>query len=116
VAALAVVYAAAVVIFWAAQHHTGLIVPVMAAPGLSHAPTAMDCTSSYPCFYPAGYAIDTVIPLINVRQASYWVPNGHVPWGDALVVFTWLDTVLGWALVTLAVVGYTGLASKADAP
>jgi predicted acyltransferase (DUF342 family) len=110
---LAGLYLAAVMIFWAAQHHANLIMPVGPLPS-GTAPTAMHCMSSYPCFYPAGYAIDVVIPIINVHQASYWGPNGHVPWGDALTIFTWLATALGWLLATLAVAGYTGLVRAAD--
>jgi predicted acyltransferase (DUF342 family) len=113
VLALALVYVAAVVIFWTAQHHANLIVPVMNA-GSGPAPAAMHCTSGYPCFYPAGYAIDVVIPIINVHQASFWGPNGDAPWGDALTVFTWLGTAVGWALATLAVAGYTGLVRSSD--
>jgi hypothetical protein len=30
--------------------------------GLHYLPSATECTSSYPCFYPFGYTIDTVIP------------------------------------------------------
>jgi predicted acyltransferase (DUF342 family) len=110
---LAGLYLVAVMIFWAAQHHANLIMPVGTLPS-GTAPTAMHCMSSYPCFYPAGYAIDVVIPIINVHQASYWGPNGHVPWGDALTIFTWLATALGWLLATLAVAGYTGLVRAAD--
>ena len=111
---LALVYVTAVVIFWIAQHHAGLIVPVMNTTSAPEA-TAMDCISGYPCFYPAGYAIDVVIPIINVHQASYWAPNGHASWGNILTAFTWLATAFGWALATLAVAGYTGLARNTDA-
>ena len=113
--ALAVVYVAAVVIFWTAQHHGNLIVPLMETASGHQPPPVTQCTTSYPCFYPAGYAIDTVIPLINVHQATYWGPNGEATWGHALVVFTWVDTALGWALATLAVAGYTGLVRNSDA-
>jgi hypothetical protein len=109
VAALATLYAVAFVIFLIAQHHTGWLIPVLAPTGMHPLPSASHCTSSYACFYPAGYAIDTVIPLVNVHQSTYWLPNGHAPWGHALVIFTWVSTILGWALATLAVAGYTGL-------
>jgi DNA segregation ATPase FtsK/SpoIIIE, S-DNA-T family len=62
--------------------------------------------------YPAGYAIDTVIPIISVHQAQYWGPNGHASWGKAWVVSTWIATGLGWALATLLVAGYTGLVRR----
>ena len=91
-----------------------LIVPVMPTAGGHQPPPVTQCTSVYPCFYPIGYAIDTVIPIINVHQATYWGPNGHAVWGRALVAFTWAGTALGWALATLAVAGYTGLARNSD--
>ena len=112
VAALAILYVAAVVIFLVAQHHPGALIPVMASPALHPVPDAAHCTSSYPCFYPAAYAIDTVIPIINVHQATFWGPNGHAPLGHALAAFTWISIVAGWALTTLAVAGYTGLVRR----
>ena len=59
-----------------AQHH-GLIVPVGNLTNLHPTPVPTRCVGNYPCFYPAGYAIDTVIPIINVHQAAYWGPSGH---------------------------------------
>jgi hypothetical protein len=94
-----------------AQHH-GLIEAVGNAKGLNPAPTATRCTSSYPCFYPAGYAIDTVVPLISVHQSAYWGPDGHAAWSWIWVTGTWIATGFGWALVTLLVAGYTGLARR----
>lgn len=111
---IAVVYAVAVAVFLVAQHHAGLIVPLMETSSGKPAPPVTQCTSSYPCFYPAGYAIDTVIPIINVHQATYWGPNGQASWGHALTVFTWVCTALGWALATLTVAGYTGLVRNTD--
>ena len=100
------------VIFWAlscfAQDHH-LIEPVGNTENLKRAPSATQCTSDYPCFYPAGYAVDTVVPLINVHQAANWGPDGSGPGGAAFVVSTWIATGLGWALATLLVAGYTGL-------
>jgi hypothetical protein len=58
------------------------------------------------------FAVDTVIPVINVHQATYWGPNGHSLLGHALAIFTWVSTVLGWLLATLAVAGYTGLVRR----
>jgi hypothetical protein len=111
---LALLYGIAVAVFTAAQYHGNLIVPVAQTSAGKQAPPAYQCTSVYPCFYPAGYAIDTVIPIINVHQASYWGPNGDNPLGGALTAFTWVCTALGWALATLSVAGYTGLARSSD--
>ena len=86
-----------------------VIVPIGEIEGLHSVPSATQCTSEYPCFYPAGYTVDTVVPIINVHQADYWGPDGHAPWGWVWVGGTWIATGLGWALATLLVAGYTGL-------
>ena len=88
------------------------MVPVGDTDGLHFVPSATQCTSSYPCFYAVGYAVDTVIPIISVHQADNWGPYGQVPWGRAWVAGTWIATGLGWALATLLVAGYTGLVRR----
>ena len=60
-AAIFVIFAA--LSFLAQQHH--LMVPGGNTESLHYQPSATECTSRYPCFYPVGYAIDTVIPIIN---------------------------------------------------
>ena len=82
------------------------------SPACTPVPVAAGCTSNYPCFYPAGYAIDVVTPIINVHQADSWGPNWNVPWGWAWAADTWAATGLGWALATLLFAGYTGLARR----
>jgi hypothetical protein len=105
---LAVVFAAFLALSVIAQHQH-VMVPIGEIEGLHSVPSAMRCASDYPCFYPIGYAIDTVIPIINVHQADNWGPNGHAPWGWFWVGVTWATTAVGWALATLLVAGYTGL-------
>ena len=92
--------------------HMHVIVPVGNTAGIHPIPNADRCISDYPCFYPAGYAIDTVIPIINVHQADNWGLDGHAPWGWAWLAGTWIVTGFGWALATLLVAGYTGLARQ----
>ncbi len=105
---LAVVFLAFLVLSIIGQHRH-VIVPVADTGRLKPAPTATRCTSDYPCFYPFGYTVDTVIPIINVHQADYWGPDGHAPAGWVWVVGAWGATAAGWALATLLVAGYTGL-------
>jgi hypothetical protein len=112
---IAVLYAAVLVVFSYAQHRAGLIVPVQSVQGLHPRPTASLCTGHYPCFSPAGYALDTVIPLINVHQADYWGPNASAGSGWLLVYVSWSATLLGYAFATLAVAGFTGLVRNTDA-
>jgi hypothetical protein len=95
-----------VMILFAQQHHA--VVPVSDLVASVHpAPVATRCIPSYPCFYPLGYAVDMVIPVINVHQADFWGLNG---WG--WVAGGWAVIVLGWAAVILLVVGYTRLVRR----
>jgi hypothetical protein len=101
---LVVVFVAFLVMSLFAQHHHAIVPVNDLAVGVHPVPVATRCASSYPCFYPLGYTVDVVIPVINLHQADFWGLDG---WG--WVVGSWTATVLGWAAVTLLVVGYTGL-------
>jgi hypothetical protein len=105
---LTVLFVAFLVLSIVGQHHH-VIVPIGDIKGLHQMPSATHCTKDYPCFYPVGYTVDTVVPIINVHQADFWGPDGHAPWGWFWVGGTWAATVAGWALATLLVAGYTGL-------
>jgi hypothetical protein len=105
---LALVFVAFLVLSIIGQHRH-VIVPVGSTTGLNPVPTATTCTSDYPCFYPFGYAVDTVIPIINVHQADHWGPDANASAGWLWVVGGWGATAAGWALATLLVAGYTGL-------
>lgn len=107
---LLIVYLGAWVFFGAAQHQPDLMVPTQVTSSMRPAPSARVCTANYPCFYPAGYAIDSVMPLVSVGQAENWRPNGAADWGWVYVYGTWVITGLGWAFSTLTVAFYTGLA------
>jgi hypothetical protein len=96
----------------AVAQHLHVIIPRGEITGLHTLPSATDCTGSYPCLNPAGYAADTVLPIINVHQAEFWGISGHGPFGWAWVAASWLMTGLGWATVTLLVAGYTGLVRR----
>jgi hypothetical protein len=95
--------------FSLAQSGGSVIVPAGDVTGLHPAPTASRCQSDYPCFSPAGFALDIVVPIINVHQPDNWRVNRHSSWGWAWMLAAWLATLLGWAFVTLFVAGYTGL-------
>jgi hypothetical protein len=108
---LIVVYVLALLGTLVAQHYDAVVVPVKEVKGVP-LPRANKCRQTYPCFYPAGYALDLVVPIINVRQAENWRLNGAVSWGWVYVGGAWIFTGLGYALTTLIVVGYTGLVRK----
>jgi hypothetical protein len=109
---LVAVYLAVLLVVWGAQHQDRVIVPAKDTKAIRPVPTALHCSPGYPCFYPAGYALDVVVPIINLRQAENWRPNGHAPWGWAYFAVGWVATGLGWAFTTLAVAGYTGLVRR----
>jgi hypothetical protein len=112
VSLLACLYALVVLAIWCAQHHSDVMVPAKDTAALTPAPTALHCRSGHPCFYPATYALDVVVPIVKVGQADSWRIDGTAPWGWAYLAGSGLATGLGWALTTLAVVGYTGLVRK----
>jgi hypothetical protein len=109
---LVAIYAVVLLVFWGAQHHDSVIVPAKDTKTMTPAPTALHCSPAYPCFYPAGYAIDVVVPIVNLGQAEHWRPDGHAAWGSAYLGVEWVATGFGWAFTTLAVAGYTGLVRR----
>jgi cytoskeletal protein CcmA (bactofilin family) len=110
-AGMVTVYLIIVIISILAQHQ-GVIIPVGDTTNLHPVPVASRCTSDYPCFYPAGYAFDVVVPLINVHQAQYWGINAAAPWGWAWISATWIATVLGWTGATFLVAGLTSIGRR----
>jgi hypothetical protein len=92
--------------------HQGTLIEASNIQNASLHPTALHCVTGYPCFYPAGYAFDLVVPLVNIHQAEFWQVNGHHWLGWLWVLGSWTATALGWFLATLLVVGYTGLARQ----
>ena len=78
-------------------------------------------STTYPVFNSLVYSIDVFIPLVDFHQTKYWLPNANRgdrvipngPWplhtGGLLLFWFWAETVLGWVLSTLFVVGLTGL-------
>ena len=68
------------------------------------------CRPGYPCFNPFVYSYQLLIPGLDLRQATYWLPNSDSqPWGLLLMLYTWLMIILGWVLATAVVAGITQL-------
>ena len=74
-----------------------------------------------PKFCAMVYSLDMFVPLVDLRQANYWLPNGNrgaevfklkglrLRWGDLLCFYMWVHIIFGWIFTTLFVVGLTGL-------
>lgn len=60
-------------------------------------------------FQPIIYSVDTLIPLVDLREADRWLPTpGPVRW------YLWFHITMGWTFSTLFVVGLTGLVRRAS--
>ena len=78
-------------------------------------------SEEYPVFNSFVYSIDVFIPVVDLHQVKYWLPNANrgselVPTSSAalctgglLLFWLWIETALGWILTTLFLVGITGL-------
>jgi hypothetical protein len=61
------------------------------------------------CFSPVLYAIDTVVPLISLDQRSSWYPDTHVRYGQLVLWWLNLATLLGWLLSSIFVLSLARL-------
>ena len=75
-------------------------------------------------FHALVYSIDMFVPLVDIYQAKYWLPDPelkaewrpfNLSWfkvpvsGNVLRWYLWFHISIGWILTTLLVVGLTGL-------
>jgi hypothetical protein len=81
-------------------------------------------STDYPKFNSFFYSLDTFVPVIDLHMKGYWLPNANkkgevrilekinIPIGSCLRVWLWLQIISGWILITLFIVGLTGLIKK----
>jgi hypothetical protein len=76
-------------------------------------PTASDCDGGYPCLQPVVYALDNVVPIVDLGQRSRWTPDqshrGTGWWDDGrwLATALWAASAVGWILATLVAASFT---------
>jgi len=82
-----------------------------AAPGQSQLACflAQPEASSYPAFNASMYSLDTLFPVLEIGQKSYWRPDPDKPWGSAVMAYYYFQALVGWALSLLAIAGFSGL-------
>ena len=80
--------------------------------------------NEYPTFQFIIYSIDAFLPVVDLHQSKYWLPNANkgkvfcktrwftIRWGGILLFYLWWHIAVGWILSTLFVVGLTGLVPK----
>ncbi|MEM8925992.1 MAG: hypothetical protein AAGD35_21005 [Actinomycetota bacterium] len=59
------------------------------------------------CFNAVFYAVDTVVPLVDLHQRSTWRVDTDAPYGEAYEWTLNLATLLGWAASSTLVLGLT---------
>ncbi len=79
-------------------------------------------SEDYPKFNALVYSLDMFVPLVDLRQASYWLPSAPGP-SEAertlmpidvrlLRLYMWFHILAGWVLSSLLVVGLSGLVKR----
>ncbi|MDY7008904.1 MAG: hypothetical protein SWX82_34605, partial [Cyanobacteriota bacterium] len=74
----------------------------------------------YPEFNLWLYSLDTFIPIVDLHQQTYWLPNSQkgkeiplilfkVKTGALLQWYLWVHIIFGWILTSLWVAGFSGL-------
>jgi hypothetical protein len=59
-----------------------------------------------PAFHPFVYALDRLVPILNLGQKDAWIPQG------AALKWSWVLTGAGWVLTTAVVAGLTGILKR----
>ena len=74
----------------------------------------------YPPFSPFWYSLDTLLPLVDIGQASAWAPSPIHPsiTGDlsgwAVTIYLYIHIIAGWVLSTLTLVALSGVIRRED--
>jgi len=64
----------------------------------------------YPAFNPLVYSLDTLLPIVDFNQETYWTPKD----GWRRSFFLPFQIAMGWVVTTLFVVSFTGLVRRGD--
>ncbi len=60
--------------------------------------------SGYPTFDPFIFSLDTLLPIVDFHQETYWQPRA-----GPYRLYMWIHIAFGWMLTTIAVAAFTGL-------
>jgi hypothetical protein len=63
------------------------------------------------CFNPWLYAVDTVVPIVDLKQRSAWSPTSDAG-GELMLAWVNTATLAGWAISSLLVVGLARAGSR----
>jgi hypothetical protein len=94
--------------WWAARWLLGFLVVgswVLAA-AYPQAMTPTRPPNELPEFQPAIYALDVLLPIVDLRQQDAWLPHGFALW------WSWISILTGWVLTTAVVAALTGILKR----
>ncbi len=63
----------------------------------------------FPDFNAGVYALDVLLPLVQVEQQVHWVPDEDRPFGRFAKGLVYFEIIMGWVLSLLAVAGLSGI-------
>jgi hypothetical protein len=79
-------------------------------------------TNDYPKFQAFVHSLDTLLPIVDLKQKGYRLPNANQAenlirgisfrWGGLLRIYLWVHILFGWILTTLWVAGFTGIVRR----
>jgi hypothetical protein len=99
---------------YAARHD--MLVPVSETPATSGGTVAVrssGCNETYPCIQPVVFALDNVVPIVELGQKSRWATDqSHrgdtwIDDGRWLSAAVWTTSAVGWILATLVAASFT---------
>lgn len=109
VAALLLLGLVGSIIFNYAQHHD---IMSAASNTTTGSVSADDCTADYPCFNPYVYSFELLLPVVNLRQVTYWIPNVNADWGLAVAAYFWFAILIGWVMAAALVAGISRVVNR----
>ncbi len=68
----------------------------------------------YPRFDALFYSLDAFLPIVDLHQESFWLPDAGKPFGALVRIYLWTHIAAGWLLSTLFVSGVTGLVRRLE--
>ena len=110
-------------IFYSYGYSKALMSPSLVRPFDLAPPTiGIEISEKYPKFNPYFYSLDVIIPVIDLHQQRYWLPNANrgseficidgenicIPRSGCLLRYLfWLQILVGWILTSIGVSGFT---------
>jgi hypothetical protein len=82
-----------------------------AAGGDALAPSGFSQIMPQP-FLPFVYSLDALLPLVDLKQESYWVPYPGGVAGWMTLSYLWLHILMGWFLTGMGLFGLSGVMKR----